>query len=468
MMPDTPTQIPDDLLTKMKEHFNRHVRNQPVSARIRKLKTLRRWIWTHRSQLVQALKDDFDKPALETELSETKVVLAEIDHALRHIRHWVDEKRVATPLTLFGGRSRIRMEPKGVVLIIAPWNFPFNLSVGPLVSAIAAGNGAIVKPSEYTPRTSALIAQMAKELFHPHELTVVQGGVETAQQLTRLPFDHIFFTGSPQVGKKVMAAAAENLTPVTLELGGQNPVIVDETAVIEQAARRILYAKILNAGQSCVSANYVFVHVSRKEALLSAMENEAKKMTQGGEKMAAIINKNHAGRLSSWLREARENGARLYGVHSADDNERRLPPQIIEQPPPNGKLLNNEIFGPLLPLLTYTDIESVIKHINERPNPLALYIFSTRRTHIQRIIRETHSGAVGVNETTVHFFNNNLPFGGAGYSGIGNAHGYYGFRAFSRERAVFRMPARFSIVDLIRPPYTRLKSMVAEIILRYL
>jgi len=460
----------EQLVERHKRYYRETLRHQPVSGRIAKLKQMRRWIMRHRAALIETLHADFNKPAVETELSESKVVLAEIDHALRHIRHWAAERRVPTPVLLLGGRSRIRVEPKGVVLIIAPWNFPFNLAVGPLVSAVAAGNSVVVKPSEYTPRTAALIESLARDIFNPDEVSVIQGGPETAAALTRLPFDHIFFTGSPQVGKKVMAAAAEHLTPVTLELGGQNPVIVAADADVRQTAKRLLYAKVLNAGQSCVSANYVLAHHSVKAPLMEALKQEQARLAAAGGERAGVINDAHARRLTDWLVEARTHGARVMPDDQLflDSVTRQGGPVILEDVAPESKVMQNEIFGPLLPVISYNTLDEALRHIERRPYPLALYIFSRNRSVIRRIIRETVSGAVGVNETTVHFFNNDLPFGGAGYSGMGSAHGYYGFRAFSRERAVFKMPARFSIVDLIRPPYDGFSNRIKELIMRFL
>ncbi len=460
----------ESLFEKQQEHFDTRLRHEPVSRRIEKLKKLRRWIMNHRAEIIAALQADFKKPLVEVELSETKVVLKEIDFALNRIHAWSRTRRVPTPLVLFGARSSIRVEPKGVVLIIAPWNFPFNLTIGPLVSALAAGNAVMLKPSEYTPHTTELMADMIAGLFPPEEVALVSGDSELAARLTRLPFNHIFFTGSPEVGKKVMSAAAANLTPVTLELGGQNPVIVDESALIPQAARRILYGKMLNAGQSCVAANYLFVHESVADALIAGMKSRLRELTNDPEtiSMARLVDSRHMQRVETLLDEALRAGATPLNEYRRERERTELTPVLLEGVPREATIMKQEIFGPPLPVVRYQNLDELLRYLRQKPRPLALYIFSRKRRNINKVLTELSSGALGVNETTVHFFNPHLPFGGTGYSGIGQTHGYFGFMAFSHQRALFRQPARFSGIDLVRPPYTRFVKKITDFIVRYL
>ncbi len=462
----------ETLFSNQREYFNTNLRGAPVSARIKKLKKLRRWILDHRTEIIAALQADFGKPAVEVELSETKVVLKEIDFALNHIRSWSQTRRVPTPLVLFGARSSIRVEPRGVVLIIAPWNFPFNLTIGPLVSALAAGNAVMLKPSEFTPHATELMSGMIAELFPPREVALVTGDGELAARLTRLPFDHIFFTGSPRVGKMVMRAAAENLTSVTLELGGQNPVIVDESALIPQTARRILYGKMLNAGQSCVAANYLFVHRSVAGALKEELKRQLSAVLSASDNtdrpMARLVDSRHMERVEELLDDSLNSGAEALNDFERDRQQALLSPVLLWDVPAEAQIMKQEIFGPVLPVMVYDELDALIEYLRRKPRPLALYIFSRRRKNINRIINGLSSGAVGINETTAHFFNPHLPFGGAGYSGIGQTHGYYGFMTFSHSRALFKQPARFAGIDLVRPPYTRFVKKITDFIVRYL
>jgi aldehyde dehydrogenase (NAD+) len=417
--------------------------------------------------LVAAMAADFGKPESEVKLTEILPVMLEIRHASRNLRRWMHPRRVLPTLVTIGTSARVRPEARGVCLIIAPWNYPFSLALGPLVSALAAGNSAIIKPSEMTPATSALIARLVKETFSPDLVTVVEGGAEVSQSLLALPFDHIFFTGSPAVGKIVMAAAAKTLASVTLELGGKSPTIIGPDADLKAAARWIAFGKFANAGQTCIAPDHVFVHQSVKDSFLAELRSRIAKSygTNGpSQHLAKIVNTQHANRLAGLLRDAVAKGGRVLLDGKAQGRE--IGPTLIDAITPEMEISQQEIFGPILPILAYDDLDEVIQQINARPKPLALYLFGRNRAQIDRVIAATSSGGVGVNLTMAHFTHTGLPFGGVNASGIGAAHGHHGFLAFSHQRAI--LSNRFSALPLIFPPYTakvkRLISIVGRVL----
>lgn len=417
--------------------------------------------------LVAALNSDLGRPEAETILIDYLTVLQDIRHARRHLRAWMRPRRVAPTLATFGASGKVIPQPRGTCLIIAPWNLPFCLALAPLVSCLAAGNAAILKPSEMTPATSALIARMIADTFPPDLVTVIEGGKEVAEELIALPFDHIFFTGSPAVGKLVMAAAAKNLTSVTLELGGKSPVIVGPEADIDKAADWIAFGKFLNAGQVCIAPDHLFVHASVKDRFLTALRARIAKAygsTAASPNLARIVNDHHARRLSGLIADALDKGARPLLDHGAEG--RAMGPLVLEAITPEMRLDQEEIFGPVLPVLPFDDLGQVIDRINARDKPLALYIFDRDRARIDRILTETTSGGVGINLTVVHYTQANLPFGGVNTSGIGAAHGHHGFRAFSHERAVLRN--RFLVMPLLFPPYGRRTMRLIGLIKRVL
>jgi aldehyde dehydrogenase (NAD+) len=417
--------------------------------------------------IVAALKADFAKPEAETILSEILPVTQEIRHTLRHLKRWMRPQRYSQSLTTLGTSASVIPQPRGVCLIIAPWNYPFNLALAPLVSCLAAGNSAILKPSEMTPNTSALIARMIAETFPPDLVTVIEGGKDVSQALLALPFDHIFFTGSSAVGRIVMEAAAKNLTSVTLELGGKSPTIVGEDADIEQAAGWIAFGKFINAGQTCIAPDHLFVHASVKDRFLAALRARiAKAYGSGAESphLAKIVNDHHARRVSGLLDDAKAKGAKVLSGGSAQG--RAIEPTLIEAITPEMEIEREEIFGPVLPVMTYDDIETVLARINARPKPLSLYIFDRNKERVDHIVAATTSGGVGVNLTVLQYTHAELPFGGVNNSGIGAAHGYNGFRAFSHERAVLRN--RFSLTPLVFPPYEGLAKRLIQLAKRFL
>jgi aldehyde dehydrogenase (NAD+) len=413
--------------------------------------------------LIAAMATDFGKPEAEVILTELVPVMQEIRHASRHLRRWMRPRRVAPTLVALGTKARVRSEARGVCLIIAPWNYPFSLAIGPLVSALAAGNSVIIKPSEMTPATSAVIAHLIKDTFSPDLVTVIEGGVQASQALLALPFDHIFFTGSPAVGKIVMTAASKTLASVTLELGGKSPTIVGPDADLKRAASWIAFGKFANAGQTCIAPDHVFVHASVKDGFLEALRDRiAKAYGEGANSphLARIVNDRHAERLSGLLRDAVAKGARVTLGGAA--HECQMAPTLVEAVTPEMDIDHEEIFGPILPIMVYDDIDEVTQQINARPKPLALYIFDTSRDRVDHIVTATSSGSVGVNLTMAQFTHTGLPFGGVNTSGIGAAHGHDGYRAFSHERAI--LSNHYSSLPMIFPPYTpRVKKLIGLI-----
>jgi aldehyde dehydrogenase (NAD+) len=436
-------------------------RRAPVSARRKQLESLRTWIKANRSAIQQAIFNDFRKPAPEVDTTEIFPALDEIKLALDNLERWTKPKKVDAPITMLGTRAIVTYEPKGLCLIISPWNYPFNLSIGPLVSALAAGNNIILKPSENTPHTSSLIKKMSEEIFDATIVTVCEGGPEVSQTLLKLPFDHIFFTGSPSIGKVVMKAAAENLTSVTLELGGKSPTIVTASARLNDAAQRIALAKFINNGQTCIAPDYVMVDERIAPEFISKLKEQTQKLfsennkdIQSSPHYARIVNQKHYTRLNELLQDAIHKGSKLEWGGPVEPNERFFHPMILSQVPYDALVMEEEIFGPILPVLTFQSLDSVIDIINKKPKPLALYFFGSKNKDLERVKQETSSGAVCVNDCAIHFLHHNLPFGGVNNSGIGKSHGHHGFLAFSNEKPVLKQMSGFTSFSLFYPPYT--------------
>ena len=369
-----------------------------------------------------------------------------------------------------GVRSEIRPEPKGVVLILSPWNFPINLTLGPLVGALAAGNTVMVKPSEFTPATSALMEKMIREIYPPDEVVLVTGGPELAAQLTALPFNHIFFTGSPAVGKKVMTAAAQNLCSVTLELGGKSPVVVDESANLAQAARRIAWVKGLNAGQVCITADYVLVHASVAEAFVALLKRETEALYGvaggSGRSYCKMVSPRHYARMEALVEDALAKGAKVVAGGTGDGHT--YEPTLLTAVTPEMRVMQEEIFGPVLPILTYQRTDEAVAFINGGEKPLGLYVYARKRKVVDQVLRETRSGAVVVNHTGLQFHHPNLPFGGSNNSGLGQSHGAYSFRAFSHEKSTMVLGRWPAVIDLVMPPYTGFNRWIMQITKRWL
>jgi aldehyde dehydrogenase (NAD+) len=443
-----------------------------AADRITRLKSLQTWIKDHQKDIQQALLADFQKPPTETDLSEIFSVTSEINHAVKHLKSWMKPKPVSTPLPMLGTSGTIYYEPKGCALIIAPWNYPFNLAIGPLVSALAAGCTVILKPSELTPNTSSLIQRMIEELFDPSEVAVFQGESDVAQELLKLPFDHIFFTGSPAVGKIVMKAAAENLTSVTLELGGKSPAIIDQDADLKDAAEKLIFGKFLNCGQTCVAPDYLLVDERIKDELLMELKVALKKMYdpkfEGIEKstdLARIINDRHFDRLVESIKDGIEKGGKIEFGGKYDSRSRYIEPTIISQLSDDMTLMEEEIFGPILPIKTFLQLDDAINFINDKPKPLALYYFGSNTARTSQVLRETSSGNAMINDCVIHFLDLEIPFGGVNNSGMGKAHGHYGFLAFSNEKGVLKQRIGLNNSTLLRPPYgTSAKKIIQSLI----
>ncbi|HEY9621856.1 MAG TPA: aldehyde dehydrogenase [Crinalium sp.] len=452
--------MPHSLLQNQRQFFNIGT-TKDVDFRIAQLKALRQAIQAHESEILTALKADLHKSTGEAYLSEL-LVLKEIDYALKHIRQWAKPLRISTPLEQLPGRSRIYPEPLGVVLIMGAWNYPFQLMMAPLVGAIAAGNCAILKPSEIAPHTSRVVADVISKTFDPQYVTVMEGGAEVSQALLEEKFDHILFTGSAAIGKLVMAAAAKHLTPVTLELGGKSPCIVDRDIHLEHTARRIIWGKFLNAGQTCVAPDYLLVQKNVKADLIQAMQIVIREFYGDDpsqcEDYVRIISDRHFERLVQFLGDGRV-------VIGGDKNpsDRYLAPTVMDQVPLDAALMQEEIFGPILPVVEYEDLEEAIALINARPKPLALYIFSRSQQIQNRILKETSSGGAAINDTVMQFGVSALPFGGVGDSGIGQYHGKASFDTFSHYKSVLYKPFWLDI-KLRYAPYKGKLGLLKKII----
>lgn len=397
--------------------------------------------------LIEAMAGDFGKGAVEVQLTELLPLYQEIATARRRLRGWMRGRRAWPGLALFGTSTRLRPDPKGLALILGPSNYPFMLALGPLVSALAAGNRVIVKPSELAPRTAALVAEVIGACFEPDQVAAVQGGAETAEALTRLPFDHVFFTGSTRIGQRVMAAAAQHLATVTLELGGKSPVILGPDADLAQAARMVAWGKLTNGGQACVSPDHVYVLRRNKAAFLSALKAELARMEPDA---ARSITPQHLERMEALIQDAKAAGAAeaWRGIGGPG----RYPPVVLTRISPEMAVMAEEIFGPILPVIAYDDPAEAIAAINARAKPLTIYVFAHDPHFARRVADETRSGSVAVNLTMAHFAHPTMPFGGVGASGQGAAHGHAGFLAFSHEKPV--VVNHFAPLGLLMPPVT--------------
>lgn len=449
------------------------LRKSTVEERVAKLKKMKELLLARTEEACAAGHADFGKPAAEAELTEVMPVIAEINDAVKHLKKWMKPKKVAATLTMLGTASQIRYEPKGVALIIAPWNYPINLCLGPLVSAIAAGCTAILKPSEMTPHSSEFMQKLVAELFPEDEVAMFQGGVEVSTALLAMPFDHIFFTGSPQVGKIVMEAASKHLTSVTLELGGKSPFIVDKSANLKDTAKKLAWGKGVNNGQTCIAPDIAYVHEDVVDELIGLLKDRwAKVYGKDGEAVrqsphyARIVNDRHHGRLVSLLDDARQKGAKVVigGTNTGNDNF--FEPTVVTDASDDTRVMQEEIFGPVLPIRSFRDISEPIAEINARPKPLALYLFAKDKALTEKVLDETAAGTSCINHCMVQFLHGNLPFGGVNNSGIGHGHGHYGFIAFSHERPV--VEDHFSSVWMFFPPYTGLVKKLIKIATRWL
>ncbi|WP_085065166.1 aldehyde dehydrogenase [Staphylococcus aureus] len=435
-----------------KAFFNTQ-QTKDISFRKEQLKKLSKAIKSYESDILEALYTDLGKNKVEAYATEIGITLKSIKNARKELKNWTKTKNVDTPLYLFPTKSYIKKEPYGTVLIIAPFNYPFQLVFEPLIGAIAAGNTAIIKPSELTPNVARVIKRLINETFDANYIEVIEGGIEETQTLIHLPFDYVFFTGSENVGKIVYQAASENLVPVTLEMGGKPPVIVDETANIKVASERICFGKFTNAGQTCVAPDYILVHESVKDDLITALSKTLREFygqnIQQSPDYGRIVNLKHYHRLTSLLNSEQMNI--VFGGHS-DEDERYIEPTLLDHVTSDSAIMQEEIFGPILPILTYQSLDEAIAFIHQRPKPLSLYLFSEDENATQRVINELSFGGGAINDTLMHLANPKLPFGGVGASGMGRYHGKYSFDTFTHEKSyIFKSTRLESGVHL--PPY---------------
>lgn len=450
-----------DAFLTQKEYFQSGA-TLPLEFRLAQLRSLYRGIKRFEPQILEALRSDLGKSAEESYMSEIGMCLTEIRHTARHLREWSRPRRVPTPLMHFPGSSRIVREPRGVCLIIAPWNYPFLLAVGPMISAIAAGNCVTLKPSEYAPATAAVLEKMLDVCFEERFCRTVTGGAEVSAAETARPYDMIFFTGSTAVGRKVMAAAAQNLTPVVLELGGKSPCIVDETADLPVAAARIIWGKCLSSGQTCVAPDYVLVARSRKDALIREMQKAICRFY--GEDPCEnsayprIVNERHFDRLAAMLPEDPAVGGRV------DRESLKIEPTLIETTlNDQSPLMTEEIFGPLLPIVPYDNIHEALGYILSRPRPLALYLFSRNRKLQRRVVETIPFGGGCINDTISHITTPYLPFGGTGDSGMGAYHGRCGYETFTHAKSILSKPFRPDL-PVRYPPLTSKLDLLHKIL----
>lgn len=443
-----------------------------LTARRNALERLDALLAAHGEDFAAAIDADFRaRSRAETRLLELFPSRSALRHARAHVRSWMRPRRAPTGLWFKPGRSWILPQPLGVVGIVVPWNYPLYLAIGPLASALAAGNRAMVKMSESAPRFGALFARHVADAFAPEELLVVNGGADVARAFTRLPFDHLLFTGSTAVGRDVMRAAAEHLVPVTLELGGKSPAIVGRAMPVAEAASRILAGKCLNAGQTCIAPDYVLVPAERIEAFVDAARAAVARLyprIAGNPDYTAIVDDRHRARLDRALAEARAAGARIEELKPVGEDlsaDPRMAPTVVVGAPDGSELMREEIFGPILPLVPYDTLEDAIAYVNARPRPLALYVFDRDERAIDAVVARTVSGGVTINETLLHIAQEELPFGGVGPSGMGEYHGRAGFDTFSKRKAVFR-PSRLNGLALLRPPYGPRFAAMMKLLLR--
>ncbi len=418
----------------------------------------------NQKEIAEAMAADFGHRSIEQSLlTDVMGSIGPLKHAKKHVRGWAKaEKRKAMfPLGLFGAKARVEYQPKGVVGVISPWNFPINLTFVPLAGIFAAGNRVMIKPSEYTPATSELMARMFREAYDETEVAVVTGGPTVGEAFSRQPFDHLLFTGATSVAHHVMRAAAENLVPLTLELGGKSPVIVSKSAKMDDAAAKIMAGKMMNAGQICLAPDYVFVPESKVDEFVGAVQKSVKKMyptLKDNPDYTSIVNQRHFDRLNSYLDDAKEKGAKIIEINPANEDfsqqpHHKIPPTLILNPEEDMKVMQEEIFGPLLPVRTYKDSDETIDYINANDRPLGLYYFGEDKAEETRVLERTTSGGVTVNDVIMHVSMEDLPFGGVGPSGMGSYHGIDGFREFSHAKAVYTQAKANFIVAMFRPPF---------------
>lgn len=452
-----------ELLENQRRYFSSGA-TLPVKARLAALKKLKSVILARENDINEALKADLGKGGFESYMCEVGMTLSELSYVIKRVRRWSRDSVVPTPLSQYPATSYVKKSPYGCVLIMSPWNYPFMLAMEPLVDAVAAGNTVIVKPSAYSPATSAVVAEVIREAFSPEHVTTVLGGRAENSALLDMPFDKIFFTGSVAVGKEVMRHAAERLTPVTLELGGKSPCIVDRTADIALAARRIVFGKFLNCGQTCVAPDYIVVHSAVKDRFVQAVKKEIK--TQFGEyplenaDYGKIISRKHFDRVCSLIDENK-----VVAGGGRDEKSLRIEPTVMDGVTRADAVMGEEIFGPVMPILTYDDPDKLISEINSHPQPLALYVFSSNSAFIKKVTERCAFGGGCVNDTIIHLATSQMGFGGFGASGMGSYHGKDGFDCFTHKKSIVDKSTFFDLPVRYRP-YTKTKYKLLKMFLK--
>lgn len=460
------------LFEAQKQAFN----NMPMPTaeyRIDALKRLKAAVIKHQDILADAINQDYGCRAKgDTKIAEILTTVEGINMALHNTKKWMKPSKRKVGMLFAPATNEVVYQPLGVVGIIVPWNYPIFLALGPLLAALSAGNRALVKMSEFTPHTNAALKKMLAECFAEDEVALIEGEVETAVEFSNLPFNHMFFTGSTAVGRHIMAAAAKNLTPVTLELGGKSPAIIAPTANMKDAAERICFGKTLNAAQTCVAPDYVLCPAGREEEFINEFKNTFKGMyptIKNNQDYTSIVNDRQYERLTGWLADAIEKGARITEINPANEDltgTRKIAPTMIQGGTDDMTVMQQELFGPILPIISYTNIDEAIAYVNERPRPLALYYFGYDKSQQDYVLNKTHSGGVSVNDTLVHLAQEDMPFGGVGDSGMGGYHGHDGFLTFSHAKSIHRK-GKFNSGKLAYPPYNRLiHSLIYKFFIR--
>ena len=438
-------------------------KTRPIEWRVRQLGEVQRALREHESDFAEALRKDLGKSRFEATLAETGWVTAEAKYAIKHLKGWMAPTRVRTPMMTQPGRSSIQPEPKGVVLIIAPWNYPLSMVMCPLVGAVAAGNCAVMKPSEISSHTSAALAAILPRYLDPDAFAVVEGAIPETTELLAQRFDHILYTGNEHVGRIVMTAAAKHLTPVTLELGGKSPCLVDRSADIEVAATRVAWGKFINAGQTCVAPDHVLVHREVAQQFIDTLTRKVKDFygddPEQSPDYCRIASERHAARFAELLK-----GQKIHLGGRVDVAKRFVEPTIVLDPAPDSPLMANEIFGPILPIITVDEMHHAIKFVADRPKPLALYVFTKSKALEEAVLSRLSAGSVCINDAVIFMASPELPFGGVGNSGMGRYTGWYGFETFSHMKPVMKRSFRFD-APLRYPPYTERKARLLKMVM---
>jgi aldehyde dehydrogenase (NAD+) len=456
----------------LQQRNKQKAKNSPAPERKAKLKKLIDTIFEFQSKIEEALQKDLRKAKVETDFAEIYTVLSEARFAISHLSGWMSEVEVETPLAMLGSSSKIIYEPKGTCLILSPWNYPIMLPLSALISCIAAGNTAIIKPSEYTPNTSAVLKDIVNKAFSEADVAVILGDHTVSTELLKLKWDHIHFTGSPAVGKVVMRAAAEYLTSVTLELGGKSPAIIDETANISAAAKKLTWGKCLNVGQTCIAPDYILIQESRKDEFITKMKETITRSfgtdPHASPDMARIINNKNLLRLKGLLDDAVKGGAKIEAGGEIIESENYIAPTLLTHVPMDSRIMQEEIFGPILPVVTFKNLDEALAIVNGKEKPLSLYIFSSSSKNQKYMLNNSSAGGTCINDNLVHITNPYLPFGGVNNSGMGKSSGQFGFKEFSHERAVLKALHSGSVSTPIWFPYGKVGELVTSFLMKYL